>query len=415
MTFVLKEILVRQSKAAIVGAGIVGLAHAWSAAERGCQVTVFERNSRASGASIRNFGMIWPIGQPHGENYETAMLSRTRWLRLSTEAGLWVNPCGSIHLAHRPDEWIVLQQFRERAEFLGIACELLTPEEVQRRTPAANFHGLLGGLYSPTECCVNPREATRSIPAWLAAKYGVTFHFETHIASVESIGDDMCGRTNVRVTTSLGDCEHFERAIICCGADMQSLFPNVLASSDMKRCKLQMMSVRGHGTGWTLGPHLASGLTLRHYRNFEICPGIEDLRKRISDETPELDHFGIHVMASQNNHGDIILGDSHEYGADIEPFDKASVDELMLRELRKILHLPDWTVAEHWHGFYAKHPTLPVFEATPEPGIHLCTGTGGAGMTMSFGLAERMWDRWTDSNPFSFPFSFPTSFRWNKD
>lgn len=384
-----------QPRAAIVGAGIVGLAHAWSAAERGYQVTVFERSPRASGASIRNFGMVWPIGQPHGNSYETAMLSRARWLRLATEAGIWVNPCGSIHLAHRSDEWTVLQEFHKRAESLNIACELLTPQQVQHHTPAANPVGLLGGLFSPTECCVNPREATRAIPAWLMERYGVTFRFETHIAAIESTGDAAAEGDKVRVTTSHGDSTDYERAVVCCGAELQTLFPDVLASSGLKRCKLQMMSIRGNETDWTPGPHLASGLTLRHYRNFEICPGLDALKKRVAAETPELDHFGIHVMASWNNHGEIILGDSHEYGAEIEPFDKSLIDHLMLRELKKILHLPDWTMAEHWHGVYAKHPSLPVFEAHPQPGIYLCTGTGGAGMTMSFGLAERMWNRWT--------------------
>ena len=264
---------------------------------------------------------------------------------------------------------------------------------LSRRT--ANPQGLLGGLFSPTECCVNPREATRAIPAWLTEKYGVTFRFETHIAAVASVDGSLADSHKVRVTTGQGDSSDYELAVVCCGAELQTLFPHILATSGLKRCKLQMMSVRSYETDWTLGPHLASGLTLRHYRNFEICPGIEALKKQVSEETPELDHFGIHVMASQNNHGEIILGDSHEYGGSIEPFDKALIDNLMLRELRKILHLPDWTMAEHWHGVYAKHPTLPVFEANPEPGIFLCTGTGGAGMTMSFGLAEHMWDRWT--------------------
>jgi len=60
----------------IVGAGVLGLAHAYAAAGRGWKVVVFEPNPRAMGASARNFGMIWPIGQPHGETHGMAMRSR---------------------------------------------------------------------------------------------------------------------------------------------------------------------------------------------------------------------------------------------------------------------------------------------------------------------------------------------------
>ncbi|MCX5691076.1 MAG: FAD-dependent oxidoreductase, partial [Planctomycetota bacterium] len=125
----------------VVGAGIVGLAHAWSAAERGCNVTVLERHPQAVGASIRNFGMVWPIGQPLGMLRDVAMVSRERWLRAGREGGVWLNPCGSVHLAHQDDEMQVLREFHAIAAASGIGCELLDREQTLARTPGANRDG----------------------------------------------------------------------------------------------------------------------------------------------------------------------------------------------------------------------------------------------------------------------------------
>lgn len=369
----------------IVGGGIVGLAHAWSAAKRGHRVTVFERGARAMGASIRNFGMIWPIGQPAGELHAMALRSRQAWLELSRDADLWANACGSIHLAHRADEWEVLREFSQRAPSLGYDSGLLTREQVLQRSPAANPEGLLGGLFSLTELCINPRAAIHLLSEWLAHRHSVQFEFGTTITHVDQ----------GRVTSADGRNWELQRAVVCGGADFETLFPDLLRASGLKRCKLQMLKSARQPDGWKLGPHLASGLTLRHYANFAVCESLAALKQRIAAEAPELDRFGIHVMASQNDGGELILGDSHEYDAAIDPFNKALIDDLMLRELHKIIRLPDWTITEHWHGIYAKHPTQAFYSAEPLPGVHICTGLGGAGMTMSFGLAEHLWERWT--------------------
>jgi len=69
-------------------------------ATRGYNVTVIDRSDFAVGASIRNFGMVWPIGQPDGNMYERAMLSKSIWLDTCDKANIWNDQVGSMHLAY---------------------------------------------------------------------------------------------------------------------------------------------------------------------------------------------------------------------------------------------------------------------------------------------------------------------------
>ena len=115
------------------------------------------------------------------------------------------------------------------------------------------------------------------------------------------------------LTTGCGQTIQAERIAVCSGSDFETLFPEAFRAAGLKKCKLQMMATGAQPGNWALGPHLAGGLTLRHYRSFEPCPSLPKLKQRIALEKPLLDRFGIHVMASQNDAGQVILGDSHVY------------------------------------------------------------------------------------------------------
>jgi glycine/D-amino acid oxidase-like deaminating enzyme len=153
---------------AVVGGGFVGLAFASEAARRGRSVVLFDRTPAPRGASVRNFGMVWPIGQAPGADRERAMRGRERWLELRDRAGVWVAECGSLHVAHADDEDAVLREFAGRAPGVGVECSYLTAAEVARRFPAVNPAGLRGALHSPAELAVNPPEAIARIPHCLA-------------------------------------------------------------------------------------------------------------------------------------------------------------------------------------------------------------------------------------------------------
>ena len=388
----------QQLDVAVIGGGIVGLAHAWRAAARGLRVGLFERSRHAEGASVRNFGMIWPIGQPLGSMYDLAIQSRELWLTLAQESGIWLQPCGSLHLAHREDEQAVLEEFHSIAGTAGASVELLTPEAALKRSPAIQPQDLRAALWSPTEMCVDAPQAIRLLPAWLHHRFQVQFHFETPIAGVE----------DNEVRAADGRTWKADRVVVCSGTDMQTLFPQAYASLGLRVCKLRMLSTVPQPDGWRIGPHLASGLTLRHYRSFEACPTLAQLKRRVAEETPELDRYGIHVMAAQNEAGQVILGDSHEYDEDISVFDDAVVEQLILRELRRQVHLHDWSIQARWHGYYVKHPQRTLVSESATPRADLFCSPGGAGMTLSLGWAEAYWNERAGTEKEQWPISCNT-------
>lgn len=363
----------------VVGGGIVGLAHAAAAVRKGMQVALFERDPTAIGASIRNFGMIWIVGQPQDERRELALRSRTIWSELSREAGFWCEARGSVHVAYADDEYTVLDEF-VAGESAGLDCAMLTLEEAMARIPSLNPDGLRGAMWSPLELAVNPREAIPAITQWLARQPTVTLHLGEAIMAV---GPNTA-------TTAYGDTHHAERIFICSGSDVEHLYPEAHRALPITRCKLQMMATNPQPDGWRLPHHLAGGLSLRHYESFANCPSIGALRARVAKELPEYDRYGIHVLVAQLPTGELILGDSHEYGNPPEPFNANAIDRLILDRVHTMLHAPDLTPARRWSGTYLKRTDGGwSINTEPEPGVRIVNALGGSGMTLSFALADK--------------------------
>jgi FAD dependent oxidoreductase TIGR03364 len=367
-----------EADVAIVGAGILGLAHAYIAAKAGKSVIVIEKSPRAAGASVRNFGMVWPIGQPAGVMLELSLRSRELWLEMLDQANLPRRETGSLHVTYREDEAAVAQEFAELGPKLGYACSWLEPDAVLERAQSVQPEGLAGALWSSSEFTVDPRQIIRSLPGFLEERYNVQFVFGTAVIAI----DHPMLRT--------GDSQwQAETVIVCSGDDFETLYPRHFAASGLTRCKLQMMRTSAQPNGWQLGPSLAAGLTLRFYPAFQVCTTLPTLSRRIAEETPEYDRWGIHALVSQTADGALTLGDSHEYGLAVDIFNKEEIDELILRATRQFLRAPDLGIAERWSGVYAKHPEKPLVVMEPEDGVRIVASPGGSGMTLSFGVAEK--------------------------
>lgn len=368
-------------KAIVIGAGIAGLATARALALKGFSVKVFDRSQRAVGASVRNFGMIWPIGQPEGKLYNRAIRSRNVWEDTCKAAGIWHECAGSLHLAYHADEMKVLEELRDIFNQQGRKISLLTKTEIIDKYDAVNPANLMGGLYSKEEMIVDPRESIATLPAYFKDRYAIQFYWGKCVSSIS--GQTVC----------IGNKEKHEADIIfvCSGADFETLYPEMFLALPLTKCKLQMMRLAAQPGNNRIGAALCGGLSLIHYNSFKAAPSLPDLKLRYQNEMSEYIKWGIHVMVAQNGRGELTVGDSHEYGLTQDPFDKQFINKMILDYLQQFARFKDCSLIETWNGTY---PKLTNGEAdiffSPEKGVYILNGLGGAGMTMSFGLAEEV-------------------------
>ena len=364
--------------AIVIGAGIVGLATARALIIRGYSVKVFERNERAVGASIRNFGMIWPIGQATGPMYERAMLSKSIWLQICKEAGIWHEEVGSLHIAYQDDELKVMDEYVEANQTFR-NCTVLSPGQTLEKSPGVNPSGLKGALWSADEMIIESREAIAQVATYLAEK-GVEFHFNTAINRIE------------KTTVYSGSRQwRADEIFVCSGADFETLYPEIFQQTAITKCKLQMMRLEAQPESWRIGPSLCGGLSMIHYPGFQIAASLPALKQRYQIEYADYLKWGIHVMVSQNGSGELTIGDSHEYGLVHDPFDKVFINEMIIDYLKTFASFKNWNLSQSWNGIYPKMMDgRSELILNPEKGVTIINALGGNGMTLSFGLCEEL-------------------------
>lgn len=361
-------------RAIVVGAGIMGIATARALGKKGISTLVLERSPKAKGSSIRNFGMVWPVGQSEGKSLEWAEASRAAWLELCSSGGIWHDPSGSLMALRHPLEMQMAAEFVETQPSRKL--QLLAPERALELAPVLRREGLMGAMYSPGEVIVEAREAIRVLPDVIAAKYKVEFEFNTQVRE--------CGPGYI--VTSRGEDIAADLIIICNGYDFSSLYPHFFESFPITHSVLQML--RSYPVPKKTLP-LAAGLTFLHYPSFAGLSDLEAYRSYCEEAYAKQIEYGIHLLLSQNADGHLTIGDSHVYGTDTDPFRSEEIDQSILSYLHEVTDLPDIQIMQRWNGTYAKRTdgSNHLWEEV-ESGVYVLNGPGGAGMTLSFGMAE---------------------------
>ena len=172
------------SDIAIVGAGIMGLAHAYHAARAGMTVTVFERDPFANGATTRNFGMLALIAQAEGVTMESALRNLGCWQEVAAHANINLLQNGCLFLAKHAQEMDVLTEFSKLKRTGGSSEKILTPKKLLSYATSVQQTNLIGGLWSDNAWKIDQRNAPAQLATWLAEKYNVEFHYDTEVSNL---------------------------------------------------------------------------------------------------------------------------------------------------------------------------------------------------------------------------------------
>src|SRR5581483_10135796 len=365
----------RSFDVAVVGAGIVGLAHALASARRGKRVIVIDRDAQANGASIRNFGFVTVTGQQRGACWRRAMRSRDVWLEVAGEAGIAVEHAGLCVAVRRPEARRVLEAFLETE--MGAECRLLSPAEAAVHVPGLRQSALAGALWSPHERRVESRTAIPRLARWLEQRWGVTF---LRSALVKAVAPP-------RIETTRGPVEA-ETAIVCPGHDLQSLFADRIAAYRLTTCKLHMLRLAPGDPSFRLGAAVMSDLGLVRYLGYAELPEADALKRRLmAEERAALDN-GVHLIAVQSADGSLVVGDSHHYGETLDPFAPQAVDDIILGELDAVLDVPGRSVRERWVGVYASAADRLMLVDRPGDAVRIVIVTSGTGASTAFAIGE---------------------------
>lgn len=377
---------------AVVGGGILGLAHALAARRLGKRVIVLEREACNIGASIRNFGFVTVTGQERGAQWHRALRSRDVWDTLAGPAGI-ANLHSGLTLAVQTEEGLaVVESFL--ATEMGERCQLLDPGTAVRCYPHLNSQGLLGVLESPHERRVEAKQAIPRLTHWLANALGVEFAFGVQVRAVDP----------PRLETSAGPVEAGAVAL-CPGSDYTGPFAERLADYGLSRCKLHMLRATPLPGTYRQSAAVMGDLSLVRYPGYAKLPEAEALTERLEAD-PTAGHalaHGIHLIAVQSADGSLVLGDSHHYGDAPDPFQTAEVDDAILNVARATLALDDLRVTERWTGVYAACAGRENLMDRPRDDVRQVVITSGTGMSTAFALAEESVGELFDTDPSTHP------------
>jgi glycine oxidase len=156
---------------AVIGAGVIGLASAWRAAQRGLHTLVVDARDPGTGATGVAAGMLAPVTEATFGEQELLELNLDAARRyggfvaeLEQETGIETGyrPCGTLAVATDRDEAELLRQLHRFQRSLGLEAEWLRGSDCRKLEPGLTPR-VAGGIRSGIDHQVNPRSLSMAL------------------------------------------------------------------------------------------------------------------------------------------------------------------------------------------------------------------------------------------------------------
>jgi len=367
-----------------VGAGALGTFHAYFAAKKGKKVLLIERDFTPYEGTVRNFGQCVASGQEIPLWRERGVKSLRTYKNIQSKIDITLRNNGTCYIASDDAEMQLLEEMHQYNLNSDHESQLLSKEALVDKYPSVRSDYAKGALFYHQEISLEPRAAIGKIIDFVQQDTGVIFKNNTTVIR--------CERNNGKIEILTADGNKFtsDDVIICSGREFKILYPQQFQESGLRISKLQMMQTEIMPS-LNLSGNILTGYSIRRYEAFHSLPSYRLLCANFKDAEIE-DQYGMHILFKQAVDGSVIIGDSHEYASasNTESLDfgiSTYINELMLREAKKIMHFPHWNIKSTWNGYYATHADG-IYDQEVEQGIHIVTGIGGKGMSTGAGYAE---------------------------
>jgi FAD dependent oxidoreductase TIGR03364 len=364
---------VTTGRAVVAGAGIIGTWHALELAEAGFAVDHLEAEAGPTGASVRNFGLVWVSGRRSGEELEVARRARRRWEEVGHAApGIGFRPMSSLTVATDDTARGVMETFAGHPDAGARSISFLEPDAVRACNPAVQGE-VTGALHCTEDAVVEPRLALGALRDHLAATHGDRYRFHPRCRIAATAPYAVVDTTGARWEADV--------VVLATGAAYDHLPGSEAVAARLRRVRLQMLQTAPFAPRLTTS--LADADSLRYYPAYESAP-----LAALGEQSPLAAAHHLQLLLVQRPDGGLTIGDTHAYG---EPFDFAlcedPTDELLARTER-ILGTKVPPVQRRWEGVYAQCLDGAVcLREEVQPGVWLVTGPGGRGMTCSPAIA----------------------------